>query len=107
MTSSVQSQALPQVAGVNVNAELTLNEFPCGVPVNAQVPHSSVGVQAGNQSSTVINDIAAIGRVENLQFMGFLSMPQENSVLKTKLVSCFCWVGPEGIGCTRKKRSGV
>jgi hypothetical protein len=87
MTSSVQSQDLPQVAGVNVKAELTLNEFPCGVPVNAQVPHSSVGVQAGNQIIAAINDIAAIGRVENLQFIGFLSVPQENSASRRNLVS--------------------
>jgi hypothetical protein len=49
MTSLVQSQFFPQLAGLKVKAELRGNEFPVGVPVKTQVPHSCVVVQPENE----------------------------------------------------------
>jgi hypothetical protein len=40
MTSVLHWQVFPQTAGVKVKAELKGNEFPLGVPVKTQVPHS-------------------------------------------------------------------
>src|SRR5713226_6847348 len=44
ITSCVHSQLFPQLAGVKVKAEDNGKLFPVGVPVNTQVPHSSVGL---------------------------------------------------------------